>query len=438
MLLIDSNAPEDRQKAIVGDVEKMLGDGGTIVGSHDWGSRRVAFEIDHRPEAAYQLFQFEGDNALLDRLNHSLKIMDDVLRFRIIRQLPGGPPVPPSPDPIRAARPEEPEGRVAARAAADAAPEPEPEPEALRRGHRGARGRRASRAGRSHRGVTGSGARRDHLGRRLASLPAPVQTLLRLAFVAVRVTAGPRSFLTYLRLSRIRRHVGSGGQVVRMRLRPLGGRSVRLRPSTSDVDTVWGTFAGHYHLPPPEAGTPRLVWDLGANIGLTMADIAQRHPRARIVGVELDSENAALARANLEPWGERCEVIEAAVWPHDGDIRYLRLDGVTSGHHVTGAQLGDDPGVTPVHAISPWSLLALDGAERGGRLREDRRRGRRAGAAARERRLDQPRAHRERRGARAIHRRGVQRGPPGARLPDAGGPAPLGLRHRGPRHRSRT
>ena len=33
---------------------------------HDWGSRRIAFEIDHRPEAAYQLFQFEGDNELLD------------------------------------------------------------------------------------------------------------------------------------------------------------------------------------------------------------------------------------------------------------------------------------------------------------------------------------------------------------------------------------
>ena len=120
MLLVDSSAPEDRQKAIVGEVESLLESGGTIAGSYDWGSRRIAFEIDHRPEAAYQLFQFEGDNALLDRLNHSLKIMDGVLRYRIIRQGPGAPPVPPSPEPIRAQRPEEPDGRVAARAAADA------------------------------------------------------------------------------------------------------------------------------------------------------------------------------------------------------------------------------------------------------------------------------------------------------------------------------
>ncbi len=213
--------------------------------------------------------------------------------------------------------------------------------------------------------MRGTGARRDPIGRRLASLPPSAQTLLRLAFVATRVTAGPRSFATYLRLSRIRRHVGSAGRVARMRLRPLGGREVLVRPSTSDVDTVWGTFAGRYHLPPPEATERglRLVWDLGANIGLTMADLAERHPGARIVGVELDAENAALARANVAPWGGRCEVIEAGVWPDDGEIRYVRLDGATAGHHVTDAPLDADPAVTSSVAISPWSLLALDGPD---------------------------------------------------------------------------
>ena len=51
----------------------------------------MAYEIDHRPEAHYHLFQFEGENDLLERLNHQLKIMDGVLRFRIIRLKPGAP-----------------------------------------------------------------------------------------------------------------------------------------------------------------------------------------------------------------------------------------------------------------------------------------------------------------------------------------------------------
>ena len=132
----------------------------------------------------------------------------------------------------------------------------------------------------------GSGARRDRLGRIAASLPGPLQTAARLAFVAARITQGPRSFATYLRLSRIRHHTGSRGKVVRIRLRELGGRAMAIRPSTSDVDTIWGTFAGRYHRPPAEVleREVKLIWDLGANIGLTMADLAVRHPHARIVG----------------------------------------------------------------------------------------------------------------------------------------------------------
>jgi FkbM family methyltransferase len=151
--------------------------------------------------------------------------------------------------------------------------------------------------------------------------------------------------------------------VVRIRLRPLGGRAMLIRPSTSDVDTIWGTFAGHYHRPPPEAGSPHLSWDLGANIGLTMADLAEHHPDARVVGLEMDPENAALAQENLRPWGDRCEVIEAAAWPRDGELRYVSLAGATSGHYVTGAPLGADPAVTTADALSPYSLLALDGRD---------------------------------------------------------------------------
>ena len=202
------------------------------------------------------------------------------------------------------------------------------------------------------------------MARALARLPAPVQDAMRIGFVALRVTAGPRSFLTYLRLRLIPRHEGSGGRVVRLRLRPLGGREMLLRPSTSDADTVWGTFAGHYHLPPPEADDPRLIWDLGANIGLTMADMAVRFPAARIVGVEIDAENAELARRNLEPWAERCEVVQAGVWPEDGEIRYHRLAGGTSGHHVADVPEGAQAaGVTTAPSVSPETLLSRSGPD---------------------------------------------------------------------------
>ena len=130
MLLVDPNASDESQSAVLSEVEQLLSSGGSVQETQDWGTRRLAYEMDHRPEADYRLWQFEADPALLERLNQRLRIMDGVLRFRIIRLKAGTPPPPlprdAAPRP-REDREREPEGRVAARAAADA---PAPDDEA--------------------------------------------------------------------------------------------------------------------------------------------------------------------------------------------------------------------------------------------------------------------------------------------------------------------
>src|SRR4051794_41916766 len=97
MLLLDPGAPSDRQESILRDVQGLIESGGKLVGNYDWGTRRMTFEIDHRPEADYHLLQFETETggALLERGDHSLKIMDGVPRPRIIRPKDGSPPPPP-------------------------------------------------------------------------------------------------------------------------------------------------------------------------------------------------------------------------------------------------------------------------------------------------------------------------------------------------------
>jgi small subunit ribosomal protein S6 len=125
VVLIDADAPEERRSGALSEIKSLVSAGGEIVGAQEWGVRRMAYEIDHRPEAEYHLLQIRADNALLERLRHSLRIMEGVLRFRIIRLRRGTPP--PEPPGDQAARrddQETQEGRVAARAAADA-PAPE-------------------------------------------------------------------------------------------------------------------------------------------------------------------------------------------------------------------------------------------------------------------------------------------------------------------------
>jgi FkbM family methyltransferase len=118
-----------------------------------------------------------------------------------------------------------------------------------------------------------------------------------------------------------------------VRLRPLRGRRVGVRQGTKDFYALRDTFLAQYHLP-PDGIVPATIWDLGANIGMTMAHFAVLYPDARIAGVELDPENAALCRENILPWSERCELVQAAVWTDDGGVDYEREPGMEQGFHV--------------------------------------------------------------------------------------------------------
>jgi small subunit ribosomal protein S6 len=100
MVLIDSEAPEERRDGILGDIKNEISAGdGELKGDANWGTRRLAYEIDHRSEAYYHLFQLEAGAELLKQLEHSLSIDDAVLRHRFLKLPKGVPETTPRPEP---------------------------------------------------------------------------------------------------------------------------------------------------------------------------------------------------------------------------------------------------------------------------------------------------------------------------------------------------
>jgi small subunit ribosomal protein S6 len=59
-VLLDPETPEDRRTELVAQVRSQIDSGATLKGDADWGMRRLAYEIDHRGEAQYHLFQFHA------------------------------------------------------------------------------------------------------------------------------------------------------------------------------------------------------------------------------------------------------------------------------------------------------------------------------------------------------------------------------------------
>ncbi len=95
MLLLDLESTDEQRAKVLADAERIMTDGGTLIGTHEWGVKELAYEIRHQDSADYRLYQFHvNDVATLAELDRTLSIADGVLRHLIIKLAPGTPPPP--------------------------------------------------------------------------------------------------------------------------------------------------------------------------------------------------------------------------------------------------------------------------------------------------------------------------------------------------------
>jgi small subunit ribosomal protein S6 len=91
VLMLDAGQDAPARDALAQQARAQIEGGGTLKHENNWGLRKLAYEISQRTEADYRWFRFEATPDLLEALDHSLKITDGVLRFRIFKVDPEAP-----------------------------------------------------------------------------------------------------------------------------------------------------------------------------------------------------------------------------------------------------------------------------------------------------------------------------------------------------------
>jgi FkbM family methyltransferase len=148
--------------------------------------------------------------------------------------------------------------------------------------------------------------------------------------------------------------------VTRRRLVTVGikGFSGKLhfRPGTSDSDVIAQVFlTDEYSWLARLEGVSTIV-DCGANIGATAFLLLSAFPDARLAAIEPDGGNYNVLRKNLDQFGERAVVLNAAVWSRDTTLRLVRgafLDG-----REWTYQAKEHPD-TSLEAVAAKSLLTI-------------------------------------------------------------------------------
>jgi small subunit ribosomal protein S6 len=79
---LDDLAIDDQVKSVAAQV---VARGGAVASTDRWGRRRFAYEIDHKTEGYYVVWEITSDGADLEALERSLRLADEVVRHKLVR-----------------------------------------------------------------------------------------------------------------------------------------------------------------------------------------------------------------------------------------------------------------------------------------------------------------------------------------------------------------
>ena len=80
---IDDNARAEVVEKAKGYITRA---NGVIAGIEEWGKKRLAYEIQYQREGYYYFIHFEAEPTVPAVIERDLRIMDNVLRYLVVRQ----------------------------------------------------------------------------------------------------------------------------------------------------------------------------------------------------------------------------------------------------------------------------------------------------------------------------------------------------------------
>ena len=81
MLILPAEADESVVSGALDRITRVIGEVGNV---DRWGRRRLAFEIERQAEGYYVVVEFTAEPEVLTELERTLRLADEVLRFKIV------------------------------------------------------------------------------------------------------------------------------------------------------------------------------------------------------------------------------------------------------------------------------------------------------------------------------------------------------------------
>ena len=86
MIIVDSDVDDGDIDAVISLIDGLIVDeGGRIASTDNWGRRRFAYEIQHKLEGTYVVWEIVTESAGLPNTERQLRLTDDIVRHKLFR-----------------------------------------------------------------------------------------------------------------------------------------------------------------------------------------------------------------------------------------------------------------------------------------------------------------------------------------------------------------
>lgn len=86
-LVVNAKIEDEAREAVVEKAKNYVARyGGTVTEVEEWGKKRLAYEVQKMREGFYYFIQFEADATCPAEVERHVRIMDNVMRYLVVKK----------------------------------------------------------------------------------------------------------------------------------------------------------------------------------------------------------------------------------------------------------------------------------------------------------------------------------------------------------------
>ncbi len=86
VLILKAGLEEEERNAVLNRLKDAINQNGAVGEIDEWGTRKLAYEINYNKEGYYYVLNYEADPSVVAEVERRARILDQILRYLTVKK----------------------------------------------------------------------------------------------------------------------------------------------------------------------------------------------------------------------------------------------------------------------------------------------------------------------------------------------------------------